>query len=674
MDGILKNHVPLPEAREALIKKLVLSFRNKATLKYALDNTTFIILTKDERKLQNLKRYSNSPFPLISNLGLFSNSIGEWNKSLSDFGLKTRERYHDHSSNHESCGTKIFLASYDTLNSKSNRYLKHQYKRLERLRSLSSHQAYWKLCWHLMLRSWSYRIACLGSWKPRWYKEFSLKDLESIFRSLGSILDLTETSLLINNVWIESPKSKWRQLCVPSLVWRYYFHMLNQFISYIYEPSLSPSEYDGFIFNRGCKSFWENLIWNGLLEKYNSLVEVDIKSAFPNLNLLSLKEALLTDGLIPTPIVNLLLNYLSSPLIESKTYPTFESFVENSQNLEWREGYRGVPMGVGVCPVLYVITLKWALEKCQIKNKNLVYKWYADDGSFYFNLKGLYELCLQQGQGLIYILTQLLRFRNPLLTLLNEIKFLEEVGIRFCPQKSKLVRIFNIWIHPYQSLGLQVKSRISVLRQFFYVLIGKDIPLDLFGNTKGRGENPLKRKFGTNGSRKLLNYKSISNTNLNLNLITLRTSYKQYFGFLMSRLYSSESLPSSMIWPKPKFLLSLNNFLKYRSKAPYPQTLNKYNVGSKLSELFLMVNCNNKLTPEWEELNPNLLRLLKFDLPPITKIDFSKISDPLLKYETEKLDKYYYKKYSELKLNDSEREELYQEYLTHQITNSIHKL
>lgn len=76
-------------------------------------------------------------------------------------------------------------------------------------------------------------------------------------------------------------------------------HMLNMFISYIYCPSLSPEIYDGFLYNRGCKSWWENLLWGPLLEKYPYIFECDFSSGFPYLNLHSVQQALLSDGLLP---------------------------------------------------------------------------------------------------------------------------------------------------------------------------------------------------------------------------------------------------------------------------------------------------------------------------------------------------------------------------------------
>ena len=74
--------------------------------------------------------------------------------------------------------------------------------------------------------------------------------------------------------------------------------MLNGFISisYIYEPKLDPPIYHGFIFNRGCKSWWEDTLWNNWLQDYENLSEIDLSSGFPNCSLIKLKECLISEN------------------------------------------------------------------------------------------------------------------------------------------------------------------------------------------------------------------------------------------------------------------------------------------------------------------------------------------------------------------------------------------
>lgn len=135
LDRILKNYNFLKEDRKILIEKIIHKFENKDYIKYPLNDQEYLILVKDDRKLKNLKRYSNSPLPLLSNIGMFSNSVGCYNKTLLNFDIKSREKLTDHPSNHSATGSQIFLVHYNSVNSKGNRYLKHQYSRLTKLRS-----------------------------------------------------------------------------------------------------------------------------------------------------------------------------------------------------------------------------------------------------------------------------------------------------------------------------------------------------------------------------------------------------------------------------------------------------------------------------------------------------------------------------------------------------------
>jgi hypothetical protein len=61
-------------------------------------------------------------------------------------------------------------------------------------------------------------------------------------------------------------------------------------------------------------------------------MELDLASGFPNLTRESVRQALISDNLIPTPYVDLILTHLSSPLQESNIFPTFQTYAENHFN------------------------------------------------------------------------------------------------------------------------------------------------------------------------------------------------------------------------------------------------------------------------------------------------------------------------------------------------------
>jgi len=53
------------------LKEILKEFGHKSYLKYKLDSGSYLILTKDSRKIQSYKRYYDSPFPLLGNLEVF---------------------------------------------------------------------------------------------------------------------------------------------------------------------------------------------------------------------------------------------------------------------------------------------------------------------------------------------------------------------------------------------------------------------------------------------------------------------------------------------------------------------------------------------------------------------------------------------------------------------------
>lgn len=124
-----------------MIKELVTQFELEGSLRYPLDSQTSLIILKDERRLNNLKRYEASPYPLVSNVEYFSNSVGGWNEELLSYGIKTRSKPHDLDQPSD-LGSRIHLVKLDTINSRGNRYLKRQYRRLEYYRSHNLNNEY----------------------------------------------------------------------------------------------------------------------------------------------------------------------------------------------------------------------------------------------------------------------------------------------------------------------------------------------------------------------------------------------------------------------------------------------------------------------------------------------------------------------------------------------------
>lgn len=635
-------------------------FAHYGYVKHRLDDKSYLILSIDDRNKSSSRRYPNSPFPLLSNIDCFIKTIGDWNSELSDYGLKTRRKLGDHlePSTYTSIGSTIRLVHYSTSSGTGNKYLKSQYRRLSQLRSKGDIAGYWSLSWYLMQHSLTFRTACLNSWLPNWYKTLSWKELRRLTHSLNRILTFASLQCSIKNVWIESPKGKWRQLCVPPKAWRWYLHMLNMFITYIYEPHLAYENFTGFLYNRGCKSWWDSLLSSDWLESYPHLLEVDLSSGFPNLNRQSVQEALLSDGLLPPSLITLIMTHLSSPLTASSRFPTFETYVEHYYNQAWRQSTRSVHMGLGISPILFVITQAWVLKRLKLLSPDLTYKWYADDGSLYLTTRGLWTLLQTHYTPSVWL--TLLRGQNPLVYLLNMSSILQSSGISLCLKKSGWVKLFGIWLKPYISLGLRLYYPSSLLTQLWHHLTSNPLTLKLSGWTRGRGVNPLKRKSGTNPCKIELDRISPSGTKT-LNLDLLRTTFHPYLGLIFSRLYGCNSTTL-----KPKSLRStvkrgsiLSTVLPLRLNSP---TLTLYNSSSQLTSYYLQLNSHEKPSLDWSLQNCNLERELRYNWR-VDSGDWSSLSlDCPLSSLTPCSPANSFRKYSELKLSRKTRDSLIKEY------------
>lgn len=655
----MKSYYSLKTERDSKLKDILTQFGETSCLKYSLDNHTSLILTKDERSLNSKRRFKNSPFPLLTNIEYFSSSVGDWDQDLLDYGIRSRRKS---PSTGSSLGVRIHLIKLDSINSRGNRYLKRQYRSLERYRSYRNYARYWIHSWTLLQKSQVFRLACLNSWLPTWYKSLSLREVTKILNGLNPILNLHETQTLIKNVWIESPKDKWRQLGIPNKTWRLYLHSLNMFLSYLYSPSLDSSIYDGFLYNRGCKSWWETVLWSPLLTTYNWLLEVDFSSGFPNLNLHTLREALVSDGLLPSSLINLILTHLKSPLQASSTYPTLETYIEHEENLPWRESDRSVPMGLGISPILYVITLNWVFRRVKLHSKNFTSKWYADDGSLYFNTSWLLNFPIWSKKGYLWIIKELYHRRNPILSYFNNHPLFLEAGLKFDSKKSGWVRIWGIWIKGYKSLGLTLYTSLSLLSQLTLLLQSKSIPLSLKGSTRGRGSNPSKGTPSTLPSNKEFAYKSISGKE-DLNLMRLISDYRPYFGLFQSQLYnSSESgntLKTKLIY-HPKSLLGILFKNKINKELPKMERLTIYNCGSKCNSILLNIS-NISQNSELPYLITKSLKRYNFSIQSenftIIKVD---IRNPLNQISNK--ENSYFTKYSELTLSNKNLQHYKQRY------------
>lgn len=189
------------------------------------------------------------------------------------------------------------------------------------------------------------------------------------------------------------------------------------------------------------------------------------------------------------------------------------------------------------------------------------------------------------------------------------------------------------------------------------------------GSTRGRGANPKTGRRSTLPSNTPLHYLNTSGTSL-LNLKSLLSHYKPYFGLFLSKLYGGLD-PLKKVNSQLKYKTSSPLGLVFHSnlnkQLPKEDRLNLYNSGSKITTLLLNVmkdesnplislepQLRRKLKYSWESLNQKAIKERMTKLQLHLKSDFS--------------DKTSFKKYSELQLNSDTLDRYKASYALHKGT------
>jgi len=470
------------------------------------------------RGIANSWRYKGSPFPLLANIESFKIKLGGYCKFLLSYGMKHRAKLGDP---HTLGSTTVIsmLVSDKGLSSQQQRFLRTQYKQLSTYKSSGNWTAYWKKAFLLMRYSASFQIASLNAWAPSWYKTERITMVRNLFVGLDKILSGRDLNFVLRRFWIESPKGKWRSLAIPPRSWRLFLHMLNQFIMYAFEETLDKKMYHGFIYGRGCLSWWKELLSSNNLTYYDYIGELDFSSAFPNLSLSCVEKALSESGRVPSNLINFILQILKSPLTPYTSFPSFESYVEDAGNKAWQKGNRSVHMGLSISPILFVIVMDWAFQRINLfSSGEIKILAYADDWSIFLTAKGL---------DYLNTICNLDSFSDDLELLFNSIPLFKEVGLKIDSKKSGWIKHSGMWLKDYVSLGLKLN-----------IFSGSG---SLQGWTRGRSETPWRK--GTEGSTLPLTMPLSNNLTSDLDLpATLSIDYilknrPSYLGLILSKLY-----------------------------------------------------------------------------------------------------------------------------------------
>jgi hypothetical protein len=292
------------------------------------------------------------------------------------------------------------LLESEPYNNKSlNRYLKHQFIRLNKARS--NPKLFWKIGTYLMKRSVSYRVYCMNHVIKNWHRKH---DYGYVWRTLMQIEKIYKTSAYPNPInyktkWIQE-KTKERPLGIPTPSWRIILHSLQNILVVWQSPYSCPSQH-GFKPNKGTDSAWKEIL-EKVIESEN-IYEFDLKKYFDTISIDVLSE-ILTEIETPTDIVtwierlnrSLPTNHekIRPPLTWKNSYQKHLARLRkkellkegkinctsnpncNDEEVKYKEMY-GFPQGSPTSPILSNLVL----DKLLLYKGNIVQ--YADDGIIY---------------------------------------------------------------------------------------------------------------------------------------------------------------------------------------------------------------------------------------------------------------------------------------------------
>lgn len=169
-------------------------------------------------------------------------------------------------------------------NTKMNKYMKYQLKRLDRLRS--DPVKYWNVVRSLLQKSLVFRLSAFIKMHPNWSRDLTLGQVKSLVKSFKKLLKSFDTDSELNRIvhYIDFKRvyfwdrNKWRPL-VPSVPWRMMGHMINNFLVQFSWENFLPSQH-GFIPGRGCLTAWQELITKVFDKPW--ILETDLKQFFPS--------------------------------------------------------------------------------------------------------------------------------------------------------------------------------------------------------------------------------------------------------------------------------------------------------------------------------------------------------------------------------------------------------
>lgn len=422
----------------------------------------------------NLKRRKEySPFRAFPNVSSVKIKVSVWDPLFQKFGLKRRS----------APGTMHYV-KYE--NQSLNRYKLRCIKRLKK--NKNNNKVYWGIVRHLLQRSRIFYIDALRHVNPHFHRNMKFFDVLKLYKEYIKVAHAAWPVIDYKRVYIEKAnKVDYRGLGVPTLVWRLYLHLLNQFLVLKFDDTISPDQH-GFRPFRGTLTAWIQIL--KLVKKYNFIYEFDYKGFFPNLDVLTVSKCLTELG-VPSDIMMLIQNLNKSLPKLPETLKIDESATINAKRMHlgneitnvfldersrpqsgfrtlesWQNGTNGpmmqnsklwgnlnsflgmgldvsdwkvhidhhpiigLPQGAPTSPFLSILVLDWATKK--LKGK---YVRYADDGLIFSQTKLEHEVTNR----------------------------MREANIQIAPAKSGYVKYEGNWLKVLKFLGMTYDGKLDQL-------------------------------------------------------------------------------------------------------------------------------------------------------------------------------------------------------------------
>lgn len=357
-------------------------------------------------------------------------------------------------------------------NKRYNRYSMQVLKKLDSYIKAGNYVGYWRLVDYILKHSKVFFVMGLRKVNLNWHRNMKYSDVIKLYKKVKGIALRESFRIDYKRVYIDKSSTKGRPLGVPTLAWRVYLGLLNDFL-YLGIRDKIPASQHGFQMGKGTLTAWKEFF--ELAVHKRNIYEFDLEKFFDTVDLKALCKVLNTKYQVPlrvcgqllllnshipygmvfvnsweistcvkAQVVKLMMKYTGA-IPEDKDVMKFCLASEHDYLLNtfrvsldkladfvnWKE-YKlcGVAQGAPTSPLLSIVALNETLFKLPIS-----VSMYADDGYFYTDDDDFTPPTRELGYG-----------------------------VRMNWEKSAWVKRSGVWLKPFKFLGLSFDGKENLLR------------------------------------------------------------------------------------------------------------------------------------------------------------------------------------------------------------------